>query len=141
VGPKSVETSVGDLHNLKTDTGQITDSLALATETSDEDLVILINEGQTTILGHEAGNTLVVLLELNTDALTDSRVGLLGFDTDLFDNDTGSVGASLERLAPLGGLMGKFIFFIGPAIESAFDAELATSIDTSRFMASHLLLK
>ena len=140
MGPKGEEASVGDLDDLKTDTGEITDGLAGATETGNEDLVVLVNETEASILGHEAGNSLVVLFELHSHTLTDGGVGLLGFNTNLLNNDTGGVGATLEGLAPLGGLMSELIFLIGPAIESSLDAELASSIDSSRFVTSHFLL-
>jgi hypothetical protein len=38
---------------------------------------------ETTVVGHESGDLLTVLDELNTNALSDGRVGLLGFDADL----------------------------------------------------------
>ena len=42
---------------------------------------VLINEVQATITGHESGDLLAVLDELGANALTDSRVRLLGLDT------------------------------------------------------------
>lgn len=49
--PESEQTDTGDLDDLETDTGNITLGLALTTETGEEDLVVLVNEVQTTIVG------------------------------------------------------------------------------------------
>ena len=44
-----------------------------------------------------------------------SRVGLLGFDGDLLDDDAGSVRCALEGLSPLGDLMRLVEVVIGPS--------------------------
>jgi hypothetical protein len=41
------------------------------------------HEVKTTIIGNESSDLLSVLDELDTDTLSDSRVGLLGLNTDL----------------------------------------------------------
>ena len=140
MAPESEKASVGDLDDLEADTGKITDGLTAATETGDEDLVVLVNETKTSILGDEAGDSLVVLFELHSDTLTDGGVGLLGLDTNLLDDDTGGVGAALEGLAPLGGLMSELVLLVGPAVESSLDTELASRVDSTWFMTSHFLL-
>ena len=49
--PQSGETDTRDLDDLETDTGNITLGLALATETGEKDLVVLVDEVQATIVG------------------------------------------------------------------------------------------
>ena len=85
-----------------------------STETGNEDFVVLINEGHTTISWYISGNSLVVLLQLHTHALTDSRVGLLSFNTDLLDNNTGGLSGTSERLLPLGDIVLLLETEIGP---------------------------
>lgn len=48
--PQSKQTDTRDLHNLETDTGNITLGLTTATETGDKDFVVLIDEVQATIV-------------------------------------------------------------------------------------------
>ena len=43
----------------------------------------MTHEVKTTIIGNESSDLLSVLDELDTDTLSDSRVGLLGLNTDL----------------------------------------------------------
>ena len=102
---ESVEGDVGDLADLEPDSGDISHSVALTSESRDQnlknisiedittyyllsDLVVLLNEVKTAVVGDEGGDLLAVLDELHSDALPDSRVGLLGLDTDLLENDS-----------------------------------------------------
>ena len=48
--PESKKTDTGDLDDLETDTGNITLRLTPATEAGDEDLVVLVDEVQATII-------------------------------------------------------------------------------------------
>ena len=50
--PQSQQTDTGHLDDLETDTGNITLSLALTTETGEEDFVVLIDEVQATVVGN-----------------------------------------------------------------------------------------
>ena len=50
--PQSGQTDTGNLDDLETDTGNITLGLALTTETGEEDLVVLVDEVQTTVVGN-----------------------------------------------------------------------------------------
>jgi len=90
--------------------------MAGTTETGNEDLVVLIDECHATVLRNEAGDSFVVLLELNSDTLSDGGVGLLGLNSDLLDDDTGSVRSTLEGLSPLGDLICLVEVVIGPSI-------------------------
>lgn len=49
--PQSEQTNTGDLDDLETDTGNITLGLTLTTETSEENLVVLVDEVQATVVG------------------------------------------------------------------------------------------
>ena len=102
---ESVEGDVGDLADLEPDTGDISHGVALTSESRDQnlqnisvqnittyhrlsDLVVLLNEVKTAVVGDEGGDLLAVLDELHSDALPDSRVRLLGLHTDLLENDS-----------------------------------------------------
>ena len=49
--PQSGETDTGNLDDLEADTGNITLGLALTTETGQENLVVLVDEVQATVIG------------------------------------------------------------------------------------------
>jgi len=49
--PQSEQTDTGNLDDLETNTGDITLCLALATESSEQDLVVLVDKVQTTVVG------------------------------------------------------------------------------------------
>ena len=65
-----VEGYVGDLADLESDTGNITNSVTLTSESTDQDLVVLLNEVQTAVIGDESGDLLAILDQLDTDALS-----------------------------------------------------------------------
>ena len=58
-------------------------------------------EAQVDTHGHESGDLLSVLDELDTDTLADSRVGLLGLNADFFEDNTLGVRGTTSR----GGLV------------------------------------
>ena len=97
-----METATGNLYNLESDSWKITNGVTRSTETGNKDLVVLVNETHTAILWYVSGNSLVVLLQLDSDALSDGGVWLLGFDSNLLDDDAGGMGGASEWLLPLG---------------------------------------
>lgn len=82
---QSKEGGLRDADDLETDSGNITDSVTGTTETSNEDFIVLINVVQATITRDESSDLLTVLDELDTNALTNSRVGLLSFNTTMHE--------------------------------------------------------
>ena len=119
--PEGKQRGVCNLGNLEAHTWQITDGVTRSTESDNEDLVVLVDETHATVTGNVGRNSLVVLFELHSDTLSNSRVRLLGLNTDLLDNNAGSVGCAFEGLLPLGGLVSFLVTFIGPSIrELAF---------------------
>lgn len=78
---QSQQRDIGNLDDLETDTGNITDGVTLTTETGNQNLVVLLNVVQATVTGYESGNLLAVLDELNPHALADGRVRLFGLNT------------------------------------------------------------
>ena len=97
---QSKEGGLGDANDLETDTGDITDSVTRTTETSNKDFIVFINVVQATIARDESGDLLTVLNELDTDALTNSRVGLLGFNTTKLSS-IGDFSYTFSRTIPL----------------------------------------
>ena len=95
--PQSQQGDTGDLNDLESDTWDITLSLTLSTETGQKDLVVLVNEVQTTIVWNESSDLLTVLDQLDSDTLSNGGVWLLGLDTNLFYNYTLSVRGTTER--------------------------------------------
>ena len=117
--PKGEETASSDLNDLESYTGQITLGVSRSTETSNKNFVVLIDEGHTTISWDVGGDSLVVFLELDSDALSDGGVRLLSLNSDLLDHDTGGVGSINERLLPLGSRVLLFVTEIGPPAQQS----------------------
>ena len=80
---EGVQGDVGDLCDLEPDAGNVTDGVTLPAKSRDENLVVLLNKVETAVLGHERRDLLAVLDQLDTDAFSDGRVGLLSLDADL----------------------------------------------------------
>ena len=80
---ESKQRGLGHADDLETDSGNISHSVTGTTETSNEHLIVLIDEVQTPIARDEGGDLLSVLDQLHTDALTNGRVGLLGLDSPI----------------------------------------------------------
>ena len=90
--------------------------MTASTETGNKNLVVLIDEGHATILGHVASNSFVVLFELHSHTLTDGGVRLLSLDTNLLDDDAGSLGGTSERLLPLGDSVSLHERLLSPSL-------------------------
>ena len=123
-----------NLGNLETDTGNITDGVTRSTETSDQNFIVLIDKVQATITRDESGDLLSVLDELNTNGLTDSRVRLLSFNAQLFDDNTLSVGSSLEGVGlPDGTELLLLVGVLGPEVVLVQGVELSSRADSGGF--------
>ena len=94
--PESKKGNSSDLNDLESDTWQITNGMTGSTESRDEHFIVLVTETHTTISWNVGSDSLVVLLELDSDTLSDGRVWLLSFDGNFFNNDSSSVGGSHE---------------------------------------------
>merc|ERR1711926_11532 len=130
-GEEGVERDVGDLDDLEPDSGDITDGVTFTTESSDQDLVVLLHEVQATILGHEGRDLLSVLDQLDTDALADGRVRLLSLDTDLLEDDSLGVRGSSEGIGlPPGAKMGLLVVLIGPHLVAPIVDVFTGGLDT-----------
>ena len=66
---EGVEGHVGDLADLEPDAGNVTNSVTFTSESTDKDLVVLLNEVQTAVIGDESSDLLAVLDQLDTHAL------------------------------------------------------------------------
>jgi len=82
---------------------------------------------------------LSILDELDTDTLSDGRVGLFGLNADFLEDDSLSVGCSLERRGFPGCAEGAFAeMLVGPSVLSAVDTKLARCVETRGFSFTHL---
>lgn len=79
--PQSPQGDTGNLDGLEFNTGNITDGVTLATETGNQDFVVDFDKVQATVIGDESSDLLASTSQLNTDTLTNGRVGLFRFDT------------------------------------------------------------
>lgn len=86
----------------------------------------------------EGSDLLSVLDELDTDTLSDGRVGLLGLDTDLLEDDALGVGRTTEGRGLKGSAEGTLLVGeIGPFLVLSVRSQLARSVKTTGFASSH----
>ena len=64
-------------------TWNVSHSVPLSSKTSNQYFIVLLNEVETAIVGHECSDLLPILDQLNTNALPDGRVGLLSLNTSV----------------------------------------------------------
>jgi len=95
--PQRRQTNTRDLDDLESNTRNISLRLSLTTETCEEDFIVLVYEVETTIVRYESCDLLSVLDQLDSDALPNGRVRLLGFDSDLLENYALGVRGTSER--------------------------------------------
>jgi hypothetical protein len=86
----------------------------------------------------ESRNLLSVLNELNSDTLSDSGVGLFGFNTDLFEDYALGVGGSSEGRGLEGGPEESLLEgLIGPTLVLAVVSKLAGGVEPSWLSFTH----
>lgn len=133
------EGDTSDFDDLKSDTGDITDGVAGSTETGNENFIVFFDVVQRTIAWDESGDSLTVLDELDSNAFSDGRVRLLGFDSDFLDDDSFGVRRTSKWVGFQGGSqMGFFVVKIGPSLETPVVSQLSGAPDSSR-LVSHVL--
>jgi len=93
--------------------------VTLTTETGNKHLVVLVDEVEATIIGHESGDLLAVLDELHADALPDGGVRLLGLNADLLKDDALGVGGASEGLGVLLTQVTLLVVLVSPMLRFA----------------------
>ena len=139
--PESEERHGGDLDDLESDTWQITNGMTRSSESRNEHFIVFVAETHTSVSWNVSSDSLVVLFELDSDTLSHGRVGLLGLDGNLFNNNSSSVGGSHEWFLPLGSGVSLFVCFVSPQLKSSVHLELTPGIDSSWFSTSHSRMK
>ena len=127
------------LHDLETDSGDISHGVSGTSESSNEHLVVLLDEVQAAITGHEGSDLLAVLDQLHTHALADSGVRLLGLNSELLQHDALGVGSTTEGVRlELGAKVLLLVALVGPLVLAPAVAELAACAD-SRWLTAELV--
>ena len=86
----------------------------------------------------ESGDLLAVLDKLDTDALPDSGVGLLGLDTDLLEDDALGVGGTTEGRGLEGGTEGALLVGqVRPLLVLPVKAQLTGRVETTGLSFTH----
>lgn len=98
---KSKKRNVRHLHHLKSHSGNITDGMALTTETCHQNFVILLDVVEATVSRYESCDLLAILNKLYPDALANSRVWLFSFYSSIeqnIDNDKIDINNILTQI-------------------------------------------
>ena len=126
-----------DGNDFESDTRNITLWFTLLTETGHKDLVVFSQVVKATIPRDESSDFLTVLVEEHSHTLSNSGVGLFGFDTDLLHNNSLGHTTALEGVFKSGTEQSLVVFLIVPLLDSSLVGELTSGSDTSRFAWSH----
>lgn len=136
---QSEEGYISNLDHLESDTRNISDGMTLSTKSGNEYFVVFFNVVETTISGYESRNLLSILDELNPDTLSNGRVGLLGFYSNLFQDDSLGMRSTSERIGlPSGSKVSLLVVLIVPSLFSSMILELPCNTKSLRF--SHFLV-
>jgi len=123
---QGVQTDVGDLDDLETDSGNITDRMSLSTEPSDQNLVILFDKVEATVPRNESRNLFSVLHELDSDAFSDCGVWLFRLNTDFLKHNSLGVRGTAKRIRLEGrSEVGLFVLLVGPSLLFAVGLQFA----------------
>merc|ERR1711915_943875 len=95
---QSQKRHVGNLNHLETNSWNVTYSMALPTKSRNQNLVVLFNIIQTSVVRNKSCDLLPVLDELHTNAFTNGRVRLFGFNAHLLQYDSFRVRSSTKRI-------------------------------------------
>lgn len=86
----------------------------------------------------ESSNLLAVLDKLYTDTFSDGRVGLLGFDTDLLEDDSLGVGRTTEgRGLERGSESALLVSEVSPLLLLSVQSQLSGGVETTRLSFTH----
>merc|ERR1712054_197688 len=136
---ESKQTYSRDLGDLETHPGNVTLSVARTTEPSDEDLVVLLEEVEATITGHEGSDLLAILDQLHADGLADSRVGLLSLNAYFLKHDALGMRGTTKWVALDGSAeVPLLVVLVGPLLDATVVAQLARRCDATGLTRTHL---
>uniref|UniRef100_A0A671QJ70 Uncharacterized protein n=1 Tax=Sinocyclocheilus anshuiensis TaxID=1608454 RepID=A0A671QJ70_9TELE len=139
---QSQKRNVGHLHHLETNTGNITHGVSLSTESRHQNLIVFLltcvnpvylNEVQAAVVGDESCDLLTVLDQLDPDALSDGRVGLLGFNHNAFGVRSSTEGVGLQS----GAQMGLLVLFIMPFLYAAVVPQFSSSTQSTTLASTN----
>ena len=153
---QSEQRGLGHANHLEANSGNISDSMTGTTESSNQHFIVLIDVVQATIARNESSDLLSVLDQLNTHALTNSRVGLLGLHssrdrskqrtTYTFSRTIPfAIVAPPRTLALIEEMLCPFLYFytltclarreylISPTLLTTNNTQLTSSTNTTRF--------
>jgi len=137
--PEGIETDVGDFDDFESKPGNISNSVTSSTKTSDENFVIFIDIVERTVKRDESRNFLSVLNQLDSDSLSHGRVRLLGFDTNLFKNNTLGMRSSSKRVSlQRGEQVTLLVINIGPSVSLSVNSVLSSATNSTGLCHSAL---
>eukprot|EP00413_Alexandrium_margalefii_P044304 CAMPEP_0204604188 /NCGR_PEP_ID=MMETSP0661-20131031/57709_1 /ASSEMBLY_ACC=CAM_ASM_000606 /TAXON_ID=109239 /ORGANISM="Alexandrium margalefi, Strain AMGDE01CS-322" /LENGTH=182 /DNA_ID=CAMNT_0051615323 /DNA_START=38 /DNA_END=583 /DNA_ORIENTATION=- len=135
---ESAQAAPSDLHDLEAHPGDVADRVAASPEAGDQHLIVLVDEVQTAVPGHEGGNLLAVLDELHAAAFADGGVRLLRLDADLLHHDALGVRAAAKGVAlVLGPQVRLLVVLVRPQLRAPAVLQLARGPDSARNAAPH----
>lgn len=132
---------IGFFNNLKADFRSVTYRMTFSTKSTNQNIIIFLNEVQSTIIGHKHWDLLAILDELNPTIFPDRRAWLFGFHPYFSQNNSNFMRRTFKQIGLQGHTqVGFLILSLIPPLVPLVTSEFPGSMETIKLSQLVLFL-